>query len=112
MHEATLAEGIIKIAVNAARGSGATKISEVGLVIGEMSGVETEALIFSFRLLAKNTIAEGAELVIERTPLIAKCGKCGGEFRPEGYNFFCPECDGILQIISGREMQVRYVEAD
>ena len=112
MHEASLAEGIIKIALDAAKENHAAKISEVGVVIGEMSGVEVESLEFSFRLLTKGTAAESARLVVQRTSLVARCGECGNEIHLTEYNFFCPRCGGVLEIISGREMQVRYVEAD
>ena len=42
-----------------------------------------------------------------------KCTKCGKEFHIEHYDFWCPECkDGVLKTISGREMQVEYLEVD
>lgn len=113
MHEMALAEGIIDIALDSAKKNDAKKITKIALVIGEMTGVETEALTLSFRIAAKDTAAEGAELLIRRTKLICRCDKCGGKFHVAKYNFFCPRCgDGILRILSGREMQVEYLEAD
>ncbi len=112
MHETALAEGILRIATDAAANNNAARITEVGLIIGQMSGVETEALEFAFRFLAKGTLADGAQLVIERKPLVARCDRCGRQTHLSEYNFFCPECGGVLKIISGREMQVAYVEAD
>ena len=108
-----MAEGIVKIALDAAKENRAAKISEVGLIIGEMSGVETESLRFSFDIIAQNTIASGAKLVIRRPPLAGKCAACGETIRLERYDFRCPRCkDGVLNIISGREMQVEYVDAE
>lgn len=113
MHEMALAEGILDIALDYARKNKAKKIREVGLRIGEMSGVETESLEFSFRMLVKGTIAEDAQLHIEHIPLVGQCAKCGKTFHIEHYDFWCPECKGgVLKTVSGREMQVSYLEVD
>lgn len=112
MHEATLAEGILKIALDVAADNHAEKISAVGLKLGEMSGVEIEALKFSFDVIKKNTAAENAALKINLVPITAECNKCGKTFSVERYNFFCPKCDGILILKSGRELLVEYVDCD
>ena len=112
MHEATLAENILNIAFEAAEQNHAEKILAIGLTLGEMAGVEVEALNLSFDVLKKNTPADGAELKIKRVPIEATCNKCGKTFRLEGYNFFCPECDGILILQSGRELLVEFVDCE
>ena len=112
MHEATLAENILNIALDAAEQNHAAKIFKVGLTLGEMAGVEVEALNLSFDVLKKNTPADGAELVIKRVPISATCNKCGKTFRLERYNFFCPECDGVLILQSGRELLVEFVDCE
>lgn len=113
MHEMSIAEGILDIAMDYAEKNHAHKINEVGLKLGEMSGVEVESLEFSFRMLVKGTIAEGAKLTIKHVPLMGQCSKCGKTFHINHYDFWCPECkDGVLKTISGREMQVEYLEVD
>ena len=112
MHEATLAENILNIAFDAARQNHAKKIFKIGLTLGELAGVEGEALTLSFDVLKKNTPAENAELVIKRVPIKAACNKCGKTFQLDHYNFFCPECDGILILQSGRELLVDFVDCE
>ncbi len=112
MHEATLVESILNIALEAAEKNHATKIFTVGLTLGELAGVEVEALRLSFDVLKKNTPADDAELVINRVPITAACNKCGKIFQLERYNFFCPECDGILILQSGRELLVDFVDCE
>ena len=109
MHEATLAENILNIAQDAAQGR---KIYKIGLTLGEMAGVEVEALTLAFDVLKKDTAADSAELVIKRVPIVATCNKCGKSFRLDGYNFFCSECDGILILESGRELLVEFVDCE
>ncbi len=112
MHEATLAENILNIALEAAKQNQAAKIFKIGLTLGEMAGVEVEALTLSFDVLKKNTPADGAELAIKRVPISAVCNKCGKIFQLESYNFFCPACDGILILQSGRELLVDFVDCE
>lgn len=113
MHEMALAEGILDIALDYAKKNDARKINEIGLLIGEMSGVEQESLRFSFAMLVKGTIAEDAVLKVKDVPLVGRCSKCGKEFHVDHYDFWCPACkDGVLKTISGREMQVEYLEVD
>ena len=112
MHEMSLAESILKIALDVAADNHAKKISVVGLKLGEMAGVEVESLKFGFDILKKNTVAESAELKINRVPIIGECNKCGKTFKVDSYNFFCPQCDGILILKSGRELLVEYVDCD
>ena len=107
-----MAENILKIAQDVAAKNHAQKILAVGLKLGEMSGVEVDALNFSFDVLKKNTIAENAALKINRVPIQAKCNKCGKIFTVESYNFFCPECDGILILQSGRELLIEFVDCE
>ena len=112
MHEASLAENILKIAQDVAAENHAEKISEIGLKLGDMAGVEVDALNFSFDVMKKNTIAENATLKINRVPIQAQCNKCGKIFTVEHYNFFCPECEGILILKSGRELLVEFVDCE
>lgn len=102
----------MNIAFDYAEKNHASKITKITLKLGEMSGVEIEALNVSFDVLTKGTIAEGAELEVNRIPLIGKCNKCGRTFHIEQYNFFCPECDGILILQSGREFQVESLDME
>lgn len=112
MHEATLAENILNIALAAAEQNHAAKVFTVGLTLGEMAGVEVEALTLAFDVLKKNTPANDARLAIKRVPICAACNKCGKVFTLERYNFFCPECDGVLILQSGRELLVDFIDCE
>ena len=113
MHEMAIAEGILDIALDYAARNDAKRIGKISLLLGEMSGVETEALTFCFSSLVRGTIAEDAELALHRVPLLGRCRSCGAETHIEHYNFTCPACHtGQLDILSGREMQVEYLEVE
>lgn len=113
MHEMAIAEGILDIALEYVEKNEAARVEKIGLLIGEMSGVVTDSLEFGFKMIAKGTPAEGAELSIKEIPLVGRCTKCGAEMHVDHYDFWCKKCgDGVLEIISGREMQVEYLEVE
>ncbi len=113
MHEMALAEGILDIVISYADKNKADKVTEISVLVGEMTGVVPESLIFCFTSLAKGTKAEGAKLNLKDVPLIAKCMDCGLETKIERYNFTCPKCGSLrMEIISGRELRVESLEAD
>jgi hydrogenase nickel incorporation protein HypA/HybF len=113
MHEMALAEGILDIALDEAKKNQAQRIAKITLRLGEMSGVETDSLEFCFESLVKDTIAAGAELVLHHIPLRGRCQKCGYEMHIEHYRFICPRCGvGVLELISGRELQVESIDME
>ena len=113
MHEMALAQGIMDIVESYARKNDAKKVRVVSLIIGEMAGVVFESLEFCFKALAEGTVAEDAELKLHRTPLLGQCNDCGWQGHIVKYNFFCPKCNSAkVDIISGRELRVEYLEVD
>ena len=112
MHEMSIAEGILKIAFDVMNKNNCSTIRSIGLKVGEMSGVEIESLTMAFNVLTKNSPADGALLKINRVPITAVCNKCRKTFHVDRYNFFCPECDGVLILQTGRELLVEFVDVE
>ena len=87
------------------------KVTEISVLVGEMTGVVDESLEFCFTSIAKDTKAEGAKLILKRIPLVARCLECGKETKIERYNFTCPHCGSLrMETISGRELSSRSLE--
>ena len=112
MHEMAIAEGIVDVVLGVAKENGGGSVLEVGLKIGDMTGVETEALRTAFHILTRNSILEDAVLNIERKPLVVRCDGCNEERKQEIYNFFCKKCGGVLKLVSGRELEVAYINME
>ena len=111
MHEVSICESIIDILAEHAAKEGAAKVTYVRLKVGEMAGVVEDSLRFAFEIVAKGTVAEGAELVIDHIPLTAKCHGCGALFAVKGYAFSCEACKGTeIDIVSGRELLVYEID--
>jgi len=113
VHEMAIARSIVDIAVAAATKGNASRIVRVNVLAGQLRGIIPAQLIFCFGLMAENTIASGAHLNLEITPLIGRCRKCEEDFPVEDYSYFCPRCQGQdIDIVSGTELRVRDIEAE
>lgn len=67
MHEVSLCESIIKIIEKQAEKEKFAHVLRVQLTVGELSGASPESLAFAFPLVAKGTVAEGADLAFTHT---------------------------------------------
>lgn len=113
MHEVSIIQNVINIVCEKAFENSLVKINKVSLKIGEFSGVYEDSLRFAFEAASKETIAEGAELVIERVAAAAKCGLCNISFKIDHFNKLCPECKSFCEnIISGYELYIDTIEGD
>ncbi len=113
MHELGITENILQIALEHAEKAGAKRIRRIHLVIGELSGIVDESLRFYFEFVGKNTIAEGAELVLEKKPAQLRCRSCRREFNPPRDLWICPTCQSPgPEIIAGREFYMDSIEVD
>ena len=65
MHELGMATALVEQVEEIARREGAARIVRIELVVGDLSGVDREALEFAFPFAAERTAAEGAILVFE-----------------------------------------------
>lgn len=99
MHEASLVEGLMKIALHAAEQfqqanpqAKTPKIKEIVCEAGLLTGVEEETLRACFEIFSENTIAEGANLVVNTAPLQCDCNACGHKFTLSKRHFVCPAC--------------------
>jgi hydrogenase nickel incorporation protein HypA/HybF len=114
MHELAVTESILNIVLKNAKASQAKKVVSVGLRIGEMTDLQDEWVQRYFDYLSKSTIAEGAALKIERSPVVFRCHDCGEPFKVnihEIKDFACPKCGGEkVSFVSGREFIIKDLE--
>jgi hydrogenase nickel incorporation protein HypA/HybF len=113
MHEMTITQGILEIVLDTAAKNKAKKVSSVTLIVGSLAQVVPDCVSFYFEIMTKDTIADGAELVIKDIPAKAECTKCGAVFEAEDMSLKCPECGELLgRLISGRELSVESIDID
>jgi hydrogenase nickel incorporation protein HypA/HybF len=111
MHELSVAESILNIAVTEAQKHDAPAIECIKLRLGAFTGVVRDALEFAFEVARHGTLAESAVLEIEIVPLRTKCLNCGCTDTPAGdFCFLCERCGQPVEILTGREMEVEFVD--
>jgi len=113
MHEMGIANSILEgVAAELRRrpGSRATKIC---VRIGELAGVDPDALSFAFEALTLDTEFAGLKLEVEYVPPRSRCRDCGNEFDVRNYELLCPDCGSLTtERISGDELEFKYLEIE
>lgn len=113
MHEMSLAEGVLRIAQDAARAQGFARVKAVYLEIGTLAQVEPGALRFCFEAVARDSLAEGARLEIVSAAGTAWCLQCCRSVPVQALYDDCPRCGGRqLQVTGGQEMRVKELEVE
>jgi hydrogenase nickel incorporation protein HypA/HybF len=113
MHELGIATSILESVQKEAERHPGAHISKVGVKIGELSGVNGDALQFGFEVLVKDTDREPLALEVEFVPRIQRCSKCEYEFRMTEFDPRCPLCGDIgTKCVSGEELDIAYMEVD
>lgn len=92
MHEISIAESIVSLAVDAARARTACAITRVELRIGALQQVVPEALEVAFRAAAAGTPACCARLEWSLEAAVVECPACGMTYTPEDIFWICPAC--------------------
>ncbi|MEB3362614.1 MAG: hydrogenase maturation nickel metallochaperone HypA [Synechococcaceae cyanobacterium] len=100
-------------ALAAAAAEGAERIVAIHLRVGELAGVELEALRFAFPLAMEDTIAAAAQLHMEWEPAIGHCEPCGRDFHAQQGLGDCPHCGALSrQLLSGRDLRLVALEIE
>ncbi len=111
MHEVGLMENALAIALDYARREQATRIHQLALRVGELSGAEPDALRFAFDVVTQGTIAENAQLTIEFCPTLCYCTICQTQFQSPTGGYECPTCQTwSMAIMQGKELELASLE--
>ena len=108
MHEMSLAEGILQIVEDHARSGAFQRVTAVVLEIGQLSGVEVEALRFAFDAVTRGSVAENATLQIIDVAGSGWCLGCSQAVPVTQLYDACPLCGAYqIQVTGGSDMRVK-----
>lgn len=86
---------------------------KVGVRIGELAGVDPDALSFAFEALTLDTDFAGLAIDIEYVSPRSRCRECSREFEVRNYELLCPACGSLsTERISGDELEFKYLEIE
>lgn len=114
MHEMSLCESIVQTLEEQAIAQNYNRVKRVWLVVGPLACIEPEALQFSFSVVCKGTLAEGAELLIEEEQVDAWCMQCCKSIKVESREAAgCPSCHSYqLQVNGGDALRIKELEVE
>lgn len=107
MHELSIARAVIDQVSRAAEEQDVGAVSRVTLAVGRLSGVVPAALELNFDLAAAGTVLDGAELVIEPRPIVARCPVGDHDLTMDDLDLWCDEhACATPEIRSGEELEI------
>jgi hydrogenase nickel incorporation protein HypA/HybF len=113
MHELSIAESIIELLEEHAVTHKFKKVTKITLEIGVLAGIEKSALFFCFDAAAQNSLAEGAELLIEDKLAKGVCRHCERQVTITGWYEPCTYCGQLLiNITEGEQMNIKSLEVE
>jgi hydrogenase nickel incorporation protein HypA/HybF len=113
MHEGSIAQNLLTIALEKAKEYKANTITLIRVKVGEFTGVNQAALEFAFDNFSKGTIAEKASLQIMLSPLLGQCLKCNKIFEIKKDEFKCLKCNSLeIEIVSGQDLYIQDIEIE
>ena len=92
MHELSLAQHLLDLALEHAGRAGAQRVTHLHLVVGELAPLEESSLGFYWDQVTLDTPAEGSSVHVRKLPMQLACLDCQGTFEPAGATWSCPAC--------------------
>ena len=113
MHELGIANSVVEAVRNEALRRPGARVRKVGMRLGELAGVDRDALTFCFDSLVHDTELAGVVLEIEPRPRRHRCRVCAESFFVMDYQTACPRCRcRDTECISGEELELSYLELE
>lgn len=113
MHELSVTQNILDIALAHAQDHEVSRISAVHLVIGQLASIVDDCVQFYWDIISAGTIAQGAELHFERIPARMNCRHCHKSYALDESELTCPYCGGTaVVVVSGDEFYVESIEVE
>jgi hydrogenase nickel incorporation protein HypA/HybF len=113
MHELSITESILDIALRHAIEAKASKITDIYLVIGQLSSIVDNSVQFYWDIISNDTLAEGSKLHFKRIPTEMQCQDCQNQYKPPENEFACPTCRSInIKIVSGNEFYLESISVE
>ena len=114
MHELSIAHSIVSQAAQAAERLQTGRVVAVRVVIGALSGVSGDALLFLYDIATDGTALAGSRLEIRAVPVAIHCLTCDRDVElPDVQHFACPVCGTpSADVRGGRELEIEALEVE
>ena len=112
MHELSIALSIVDGALEELQRRGAPQATAVHVRVGRLSGVDKDALLFSYGVACQDTELARSHLVIEDVDVVIFCPACGAERQTRSFPALtCGECGSLAErVVHGEELEITGME--
>jgi hydrogenase nickel incorporation protein HypA/HybF len=111
VHELSITESILNTAIKYAQKEKAHKVTDINLVIGDLSSIVDDSVQFYWEIISKGTICEDSILHFQRIPTTVLCQDCQNHYQLEHDLIPCPQCSGTnIKILSGDDFKMESIE--
>jgi hydrogenase nickel incorporation protein HypA/HybF len=105
VHELSLCDDLLGQVIDIAAKNNALSVESITVQIGALSGVEPVLLESAFSLIRVGTVAEQAHVIMQISPVIVRCRKCGAESEVAANRLLCNQCQSHeTTLLSGDEL--------
>jgi hydrogenase nickel incorporation protein HypA/HybF len=113
MHELAITESILNIATRHAQQAEASRVTDIHIVMGQLSSIVDDSVQFYWDMISEETICAGAQLHFERRPATLTCQDCGNTYTLPGELVLCPACSSArVKVVSGEEFWLDSIEIE
>ena len=115
MHEFSICERIVEAVLGElSRLHPAPKrLCKVRVVVGRLHQIVPESLTLAYKLLTRETAAEGSEMELVQAPVVGKCRSCGWSGDIHLPNFCCAVCGMLdVELVQGKELYLEHLEVE
>jgi hydrogenase nickel incorporation protein HypA/HybF len=111
VHELSIAIGIVDGVLQEAEHHQAKQVQAVHLRLGRLSGVDKDALLFSYNIACEDTPLAHSRLVIEDSDVLILCPCCRAERPTQCFPLLlCADCGSPGSLIHGAELEISGLE--
>ncbi len=108
MHELSIVLSILDIAADQVKQHQAHRVESIELEIGQLAGIEWEALDFAWDAAIRNTVLENSSREVRKIEGRAKCLECSAEFGAPALFTPCPACGSVFSnLLQGKELRIK-----
>jgi len=113
VHELTVTQNILDIALREAQSAHAKYVTDIYLVIGDLSSIIDESVQFYWDIISAGTAAQGAKLHFQRIAPEFYCEECARTYSPPPGELLCPRCCGAnIKVVAGSEFYLESIEVE
>ncbi len=113
MHEYSIVQSLIQSCQEHVEENSATKVTQLFIKVGVMSGVEPYLLQEAFEAFKRETVCDSCKLHIDIQKVKIECLQCNTISELEKNEYLCPKCKSIeISILDGEDMFLMSLELE